>query len=115
MSLFTIGEGFVIALAVRQSLPGDLYELADIEGAPAWYVFGRVTLPLMAPALLLLLFRDTIYSFQANFVPALLIFDGGPPPSPPRTCRCLCTRTRSSTCATATRPRRRSSCSRSRR
>jgi multiple sugar transport system permease protein len=34
----------------------------------------------MAPALLLLLFRDTIYSFQANFVPALLIFDGGPPP-----------------------------------
>jgi multiple sugar transport system permease protein len=49
-------------------------------GAPAWYVFVRVMLPLMAPALLLLLFRDTIYSFQANFVPALLIFDGGPPP-----------------------------------
>jgi multiple sugar transport system permease protein len=39
-----------------------------------------VTLPLMAPALLLLLFRDTIFSFQANFVSALLIFDGGPPP-----------------------------------
>jgi multiple sugar transport system permease protein len=80
MSLFQIGEGFVIALAVRQSLPGDLYELAEIEGAAPWYVFGRVTLPLMAPALLLLLARDTIFSFQANFVPALLIFDGGPPP-----------------------------------
>jgi multiple sugar transport system permease protein len=80
MSLFQIGEGFVIALAVRQSLPDDLYELAEIEGAPSWYVFARVTFPLMAPALLLLLFRDTIYSFQANFVPALLIFDGGPPP-----------------------------------
>jgi multiple sugar transport system permease protein len=80
MSLFQIGEGFVVALAVRQSLPGDLYELAEIEGARPWYVFARVTLPLMAPALLLLLFRDTIFSFQANFVPALLIFDGGPPP-----------------------------------
>lgn len=80
MSLFTIGEGFVIALAVRQSLPGDLYELAAIEGARPHFVFFRVTLPLMAPALLLLLFRDTIFSFQANFVPALLIFDGGPPP-----------------------------------
>ena len=43
------------------------------------YVFARVTLPLMAPALALLLFRDTIFSFQANFVPALLIFDGGSP------------------------------------
>ena len=80
MSLFQIGEGFIVALAVRQSLPGDLYELAEIEGARAGYVFARVTLPLMAPALLLLLFRDTIFSFQANFVPALLIFDGGPPP-----------------------------------
>jgi multiple sugar transport system permease protein len=80
MSLFQIGEGFIVALAVRQSLPGDLYELAELEGARPWYVFARVTLPLMAPALLLLLFRDTIFSFQANFVPALLIFDGGPPP-----------------------------------
>jgi multiple sugar transport system permease protein len=80
MSLFQIGEGFIVALAVRQSLPGDLYELAEIEGARPWYVFARITLPLMAPALLLLLFRDTIFSFQANFVPALLIFDGGPPP-----------------------------------
>jgi multiple sugar transport system permease protein len=80
MSLFQIGEGFVIALAVRQSLPGDLYELAEIEGARPWYVFARVTLPLMLPALALLLARDIIFSFQANFVPALLIFDGGPPP-----------------------------------
>jgi multiple sugar transport system permease protein len=80
MSLFQIGEGFIVALAVRQSLPGDLYELAELEGASPLYVFARVTLPLMAPALLLLLFRDTIFSFQANFVPALLIFDGGPPP-----------------------------------
>jgi multiple sugar transport system permease protein len=40
MSLFQIGEGFVVALAVRQSLPGDLYELAEIEGARPLYVFS---------------------------------------------------------------------------
>jgi multiple sugar transport system permease protein len=43
-------------------------------------VFRRITLPVMAPTLLLLLFRDTIFSFQANFVPALIVTDGGPPP-----------------------------------
>ena len=80
MSLFQIGEGFLIALAVRQGLPGELYELSALEGAKPWYVFGRVTLPLMAPALVLLLFRDTIYSFQFNFVPALIVTEGGPPP-----------------------------------
>jgi multiple sugar transport system permease protein len=80
MSLFTIGEGFLVALATRQSLPSELYELAELEAAKPWYVFGRVTLPLMAPTLLLLLFRDTIFSFQANFVPALIVTEGGPPP-----------------------------------
>ena len=80
MSLFTIGEGFLVALATRQSMPRELYELAAVEAAGPLYVLRRVTLPLMAPTLLLLLFRDTIFSFQANFVPALVIFDGGPPP-----------------------------------
>jgi len=80
MSLFVIGEGFLVALATRQSLPAELYELADIENAKPWYVFARVTLPLMAPVLLLLLFRDTIFSFQATFVPALIVTEGGPPP-----------------------------------
>jgi multiple sugar transport system permease protein len=79
MSLFLIGEGFLVALATRQSLPRDLYELAELESAKPWYVFGRVTLPLMAPTLLLLLFRDTIFSFQATFVPALIVTEGGPP------------------------------------
>ena len=80
MSLFLIGEGFLVALATRQSLPRELYEIGELEDAKPWYVFGRVTLPLMAPTLLLLLFRDTIFSFQATFVPALIVTEGGPPP-----------------------------------
>jgi multiple sugar transport system permease protein len=80
MTIFLLGEGFLVALATRQSLPGELYELAAVEAASPFYVFRRVTLPLMAPTLLLLLFRDTIFSFQVNFVPALLVTEGGPPP-----------------------------------
>lgn len=80
MSLFTIGEGFLVAMATRQEIPEDLYELSAVEGVRPWTVFRRVTLPMMAPTLLLLLFRDTIFSFQANFVPALIVTEGGPPP-----------------------------------
>jgi multiple sugar transport system permease protein len=79
MSLFTIGEGFVILLVTRQGLPTELYELAALEDATAWGVFRRVTLPLMAPILLLLLARDTIFSLQWTFVPALIVTEGGPP------------------------------------
>ena len=79
MSLFTIGEAFVVLLVTRQGLPSELYELAALEDATAWGVFRRVTLPLMAPILLLLLARDTIFSLQWTFVPALIVTEGGPP------------------------------------
>jgi multiple sugar transport system permease protein len=79
MSLFTIGEGFVILLVTRQGLPAELYDLAALEDATAWGVFRRITLPLMAPILLLLLARDTMFSLQWTFVPALIVTEGGPP------------------------------------
>jgi multiple sugar transport system permease protein len=80
MSLFTIGEGVVLLLVARQSVPGELYELAAVEDATWWDVFRRITLPLIAPVLVLLFLRDWILSFQLNFVPALIVTDGGPPP-----------------------------------
>jgi multiple sugar transport system permease protein len=61
-------------------LPRELYELAAVEGAPPEVVFWRITLPLMAPVLLLLFLRDTIFSLQMSFVPALVVTEGGPPP-----------------------------------
>jgi multiple sugar transport system permease protein len=79
MSLFTIGEGFVVLLVTRQGLPAELYDLAALEDVTAWGLFRRVTLPLMAPVLVLLLARDTIFSLHATFVPALVVTEGGPP------------------------------------
>jgi multiple sugar transport system permease protein len=80
MSLFTIGETFLILLAARRALPAEAYELAAIEDATGWDVFRRVTLPLMAPVLVLLAVRDTIQSLHFSFVPALVVTGGGPPP-----------------------------------
>jgi multiple sugar transport system permease protein len=79
LSLFTIGEGFVVLLVTRQGVPTELYDLAALEDATAFGLFRRVTLPLMAPILVLLLARDTILSLQTTFVPALVVTEGGPP------------------------------------
>ncbi|CAA9505829.1 MAG: hypothetical protein AVDCRST_MAG85-2038 [uncultured Solirubrobacteraceae bacterium] len=78
MSGFTIGEGFVVALAARQELPKELHELARVEGSSATNTFRRVTLPLMAPTLGLLAIRDLAFSLQVSFIPAYLLTDGGP-------------------------------------
>src|SRR5688500_10982614 len=80
MSLFTMGEAFVVLLAARRALPRDAYEMAALAAATGWDVFRRVTLPLMAPVLALLLVRDAIASLHFTFVPALVVTDGGPPP-----------------------------------
>jgi multiple sugar transport system permease protein len=80
MSLFTVGESFIILLVARHALPAELYELTAIEDATTWDVFRRITVPLLAPVLGLLLLRDTVASFQLSFVPALVVTEGGPPP-----------------------------------
>lgn len=78
MSAFQIGEAFVVALAVRRSIPNSLYEAAAVDGAKPLFTLTRLTLPLMGPVLALLALRDVVLSLQVNFVPALLLTDGGP-------------------------------------
>jgi len=79
MSLFTVGEAFVVLLVARQAVSTDLYELASLEDAPGWDVFRRITLPVLAPVLVLLFLRDMLLSFTFTFVPALVVTEGGPP------------------------------------
>lgn len=78
MSLFQVAEAFIVVVAVRNEIPGDLYEIAGLEGASPWQTFRRVTLPLLAPTLVLLAARDVAFSLQSTFVPALVLYDGGP-------------------------------------
>lgn len=78
MAAFTVGEGFVVALAARRELPAELDDAARVEGASDWFRTRRVTLPLMAPTLVFLAVRDLAWVLQVSFVPAFIVTGGGP-------------------------------------
>jgi multiple sugar transport system permease protein len=78
VSAFALGEGFLVALAARREVSATLYDAARVEGARPWGQFRRITLPLLAPTLALLVARDLITSMQSSLVPALLITRAGP-------------------------------------
>jgi multiple sugar transport system permease protein len=78
MSLFTIGEGFIILLAALKTIPSEIYEAAWVDGGSRWQVFHYLTLPFLEPWLILLLFRDVILTFQTTFTPAYIMTGGGP-------------------------------------
>ncbi|MFB9994154.1 carbohydrate ABC transporter permease [Deinococcus oregonensis] len=61
----------LLILAGLQSLPTDMYEAADMDGATKWTQFWRMTLPLLRPALLVaLVFRslDALRVFDVMYV-----------------------------------------------
>ena len=61
----------LLILAGLQSLPSDMYEAADMDGASKWTQFWRMTLPLLRPALLVaLVFRslDALRVFDIMYV-----------------------------------------------
>jgi multiple sugar transport system permease protein len=78
MLLFPIGEGFLVVLATRRQINARLYEAAALDGCGPFGQLRRITLPLLAPVLVLLAVRDTVLTLQSNFVPAYILTDGGP-------------------------------------
>jgi len=78
MATWQLGESFVILLASARGIPEELYAASALDGANTWSHFRYITLPLLAPTLLLLTARDLIISLQANFVPSLIVTKGGP-------------------------------------
>ncbi len=78
MALLQIGEGFVVLLVARQTVPAAVYEAARVDGANRWQGFRRITLPLIMPWMLLLLCRDLIVSVQNTFTPSFVLAYGGP-------------------------------------
>ena len=76
MSVFQIGEGFVILLAGLHDIPVDYYQSAIVDGANRWQLFRYVTFPLLRPWLALLTFRDIAVGAQNVFTPAFLMMGG---------------------------------------
>lgn len=78
ITLFLLGEMFIVLLAARREIPTELYEVSEVEGASRFNIFRRITLPLMMPVILFLAARDVALSLQTTFVPALIVTKGGP-------------------------------------
>jgi multiple sugar transport system permease protein len=78
MALWQIGEGFIVSLAALYDIPVDLEDAARMDGAGSWSTLRHIILPIIAPILLLLTFRDAIYTFQESFTHIYFMTEGGP-------------------------------------
>ncbi len=72
-----IGYYVVLFLASLQTIPKDLYEAADLDGASGWQQFVGITLPGIRPMLLFVIVINTIRSFQV-FTEVYVMTKGGP-------------------------------------
>jgi arabinogalactan oligomer/maltooligosaccharide transport system permease protein len=67
----------VIALGGLTSIPKDLYEAADLDGASWWTQFVRITLPLLRPVLAPAIVLGTVWTF--NMFNIIYLVSGGAP------------------------------------
>jgi ABC-type sugar transport system permease subunit len=72
-----IGFYMIILLAGLQTIPSELYESAEIDGAGAWKRFCAITLPLLRPAIFLCFVIGIINSFT-SFDLVFVMTQGGP-------------------------------------
>jgi multiple sugar transport system permease protein len=68
---------FVILYSARLGVPGQLYEAAEVDGASRWRQFRTITLPLLAPAMLIAMLFRYIFAFRL-FSEVWLLTQGGP-------------------------------------
>ena len=64
MSTWGVGGEMLIFLAGLKSIPQQLYEAAEIDGAGRWVRFTRVTLPMLSPTIFFNFVMSMIGSFQ---------------------------------------------------
>jgi multiple sugar transport system permease protein len=72
-----VGLNMVLFLAALQGVPQELYEAARTDGASAWTVFRRITLPLISPTILLTSIITVVGSLQV-FAQISVLTQGGP-------------------------------------
>ncbi len=68
----------LICTGALQSIPQDMYEAAEVDGANAWQRFRNLTLPMLLVSVGPLLIASFAYNFN-NFTVIELFNEGGPP------------------------------------
>ncbi|HEU4959227.1 MAG TPA: sugar ABC transporter permease [Sphingomonas sp.] len=71
------GYNMIILLAGLQTIPDELYEAARIDGAGTWAQFRHVTLPALAPVMLVVSTLTMVAYFQL-FAEPYVMTQGGP-------------------------------------
>ena len=68
-----VGYNMIIMYSALKSIPAELYEAAEIDGASQWRLAWSVKIPLIRPAILLTVIFSVIGSFQIFNEPSLLL------------------------------------------
>ena len=68
---------FLVLLASLATLPPDVYEAARLDRATAWQRFRRITLPLLRPAIVMVIVMRTMVALTA-FAAIFTVTGGGP-------------------------------------
>ncbi|GIO66678.1 sugar ABC transporter permease [Paenibacillus sp. FSL M7-1455] len=77
IGLWQVGSGVIIFLSGLQSVPQELYEAAEVDGAVRWRTALHITVPMITPILFLQLILGIIGAFQA-FNQVQVLTGGGP-------------------------------------
>jgi ABC-type sugar transport system permease subunit len=72
-----LGFDAMIFLAALQSVPGEYYEAADMDGANGWQRLRFITLPLLNPQILMVCILELIFNFKI-FDQVYATTQGGP-------------------------------------
>ena len=67
----------VVSLGALQSIPPELYEAAEVDGATRFQKFRRITLPLLKPAMLPSIILGCVWTF--NMFNIIYLVSGGEP------------------------------------
>lgn len=74
-----IGINILYFLSALQSIPGELYEAAEIDGAGTMRKFIRITVPLLKPITIYVV-TITIYGGYSMFTESYMLWAGKPSP-----------------------------------
>jgi multiple sugar transport system permease protein len=72
------GYNCVLYVAALQSIPSELYEASEIDGAGVWGRFRHITWPMVSPTTFFIFTMSIIHGFQGGFAAAYIMTKGGP-------------------------------------
>ncbi len=71
------GFSMIVYSAGLEGIPGELFEAAKIDGASAWRIFRRITLPMLRPATIIVITMTLLWELKI-FDIVWVIQQGGP-------------------------------------